>query len=454
MDMLTRPDINRLIIQIPVRHGKSVYCSHILPCWHMLVRPNKNAWVITYGSDFAAEFGSRNLDLMKEYGPQTTGRTLHRDFARRDHFRIAPPFQGEFRGMGIQGGLSGKGAHLIICDDLIKEFEEVVTEESRDRIFRRFFGNVLNRLEPGGKIMVIMSRRHPDDLSGRLLASNAQLPSKDQWHEITFPALSDDGKALWPERYPAEELLSIKRTLELAGESHVWHGLYQQDAAAAAELCEWPGHYWHEPFWYTDLPAFRPIFRLMTLDPSMGKNKGRGDFSALLYGLVDPQGTLWIDDPHLVRIPVSQLEDMAVGLLASHLPDAFAIETNNFQEVVAQNIYAKAPALAPIYPYTQTRSEAISKLRHAKPGQGPGHSVAGQGKEVDIRMLLTPLLSRHNLRIRDTPQGRILGQQLRDFPLASHDDGPDALALMVRLWQDLLGGAGRRQSGNQAITTG
>ncbi len=437
MRLLTDPNYNRLIVQIPIRHGKSVYCSHILPCWHMLVRPNQNVWVLTYGSDFAEEFGSRNLDLMKEHAPSLTGLHLHPDFARRNHFKISPPFTGEFRGLGIQGGISGKGFHLCVCDDLIKEFEEVVTEESRDRIYRRFMGNVLNRAEPGGKIIMVMSRRHPDDLSGRLLASNAQLEPRSQWHELKFPALSDDDVALWPERYPTEELLATKRELELGGESHVWHGLYQQDAAAAAELCEWPASYWKEPFYYDGPSPANPALRLMTLDPSKGKNYKAGDYQALLYGIVDTEGTLWIDDPKMLRISVTETEDTAVEMIKLYKPDEFGIEANGFQELMAQNIFAKAPACTNIRAYVNTRAEALAALRR---GRKPGDSVSGKGKEVEIRMTLSPLLSRHQLRIRDTPQGRMLGQQLRDFPQARYDDGPDALTLMVRLWRGLLGG--------------
>ena len=431
--------MNRLVVEIPVRHGKSVYCSHILPCWLMLTQPNKNVWVLTYGSNFAEEFGSRNLDLMEEHGAELTGMRLHPKFARRAHFRMAPPFTGEFRGLGIYGGLAGKGCHVLLADDLIKEFSEVVTEEARERIWNRFHGEVLNRLEPGGKVLVIMSRRHPDDLSGRLKALNAQLAPAKQWYSITFPALDDDNIALWPERYPAEELLQIKRDHELAGTSYVWHGLYMQDAAACSELTEWPASYWKEPFYYTEKPAFTPVFKLLALDPSMGKDKKVGDFQALLYSEIDPQGTLWVDDPILVRVPLTQLEDLSCAMLDTHKPGAFAIETNNFQELVAHNISVKRPT-APIWAYQQMRAEAK-------------HCGAGKGKEVDIRMLLTPILSRHDVRIRDTPQGRILGQQLRDFPLATYDDGPDSLALTVRLWNDLMLGRGQAPNMDQAIST-
>lgn len=449
MEILTEPDKNRLIVEIPVRHGKSFYCSYCLPAWHMMTRPMLNVAVVSYGGEFSTEWSSRIRELVGEWGPQLVGIGLDPDYATRSHFRLSPPWKGELRGLGVGGSLAGKGFNLLIVDDPVKEFSEVATEEARDRMYERFHGEMLTRLEPGGKCIIVMSRRHPDDLSGRLLAQNAQLEPSEQWRRIFFPALNDDGEALWPERYPTSKLLSIKRDHELAGTPWIWSSLYQQDAAGASELTEWPASYWKEPFYYTDLPDFPPRFRLMYLDPSMGKDKKKGDFSALLYGLIDSEGTLWIDDPVLVRVTLDQLQDLAVAMVQTHRPDAFGIETNNFQELVATGIYARVPGLCPIYPYNNTRSEAITALRIG--AVVPKKSVAGKGKEVDIRMLLTPLLARHDLRIRDTPQGRILGQQLRDFPLASHDDGPDALAGMVRLWGDLLYGS--HPTGNQRIYT-
>jgi len=411
--------------------------------------------VVSYGGQFASEWSTRIRDLVGEWGPQLTGVGLDPTYASRSHFRLTPPFTGELRGLGIGGSLAGTGAHLIVGDDLVKEFSEVATEEARQRLYERFHGELLTRLEPGGKCLIVMSRRHPDDLSGRLLASNAQLDPIDHWHRIKFPALSDDDStALWPARYPVRKLKAIRRDHEVAGTPWIWSSLYQQDAAGASELTEWPASYWADPFYYTDLPAFRPQFKFLSLDPSMGKDKSKGDFQALLFGLVDPDGTLWIEDPRMLRVPLEQLEAEAVAAVQMHRPDAFAIETNNFQEVVANNIYGRLQgagvAACPIYPYHNTRSEALTALRVGR--VGPTSGSAGKGKEVDIRMLLTPLLARHDLRIRDTPQGRILGQQLRDFPLASHDDGPDALCQMVRLWGDILYGTGQ-QTGNQPIMT-
>ncbi len=441
LDTLYDPNKNRLIVEIPVRHGKSFFCSYVFPSWFMMRHPNKSIWVVSYGADFATEWSSKVRNLVGEWGPKCTGVELDPTFKPRDHFRLKAPHIGDLRGLGLFSGMAGKGAHVIVCDDLIKEFGDIATEEGREKIHRQFHGEVLNRLEPGGKVIMVMSRRHPDDLSGRLLASNEDLDPVDQWRRIKFQALSDDDStALWPERYPVDRLKSIRRVLEVAGTPWIWHSLYQQDPATAAELCEWPASYWKEIF-YTERPDFRPVLRLMSLDPSLGKHRRKGDFSALLYGEVDNQGALWVDDTILKRIPVTPLEDLAVGQLETHKPDAFAIEVNNFQEVVANNFFLKAGPGVPIYPYQNMRGEA----------KAAGYSQ--QMKEVEIRILLTPYLAQGLIKIKDTPQGRILGQQLRDFPEASHDDGPDALALMVRLWRDLLGGAGQATGGDQRVLT-
>jgi hypothetical protein len=448
--MLASTVINRIIVEMPVRHGKSWFSSFCLPSWIRIKRPNWHIGVISYGGEFAGEWSSKIRDLVKEWGPQINGIGLHPDIQSKTFFRMAPPYIGELRGTGIGGSIAGKGFHFVVCDDLVKEFSEVATEEARDKMYRDFHGEVLNRLEPGAKVMIVMSRRHPDDLSGRLLASNEQLEPEHHWHKITIPALSDDGVALWPERYPAKKLLAIKRDYEASGQPWIWHSLYQQDPATAAELCEWPATYWADPFWFNpaDMPRFRPKFRLMYLDPSKGVTTKPGDFAALLYGVVDPNDCLWLVDVKMLRIPLDDLEDTAVAMLRQYKPDAFGVEANGFQEYVATNIHRKAPTMAPIFPYVNTRSEAISALSR---GKIPGQSVAGRGKEVDIRMILSPILNLHNVRICDTPQGRILGQQLRDFPLAKYDDGPDALCGMVRLWRDLLGH--RPQTAGQKILT-
>ena len=94
MRVLTETDRNRLVVEIPVRHGKSYYCSYALPAWHMLTRPNKNVTVVTYGGEFSTEWSSRIRDLVGEWGQKLVGVSLDPTYATRQHFRLAPPYTG------------------------------------------------------------------------------------------------------------------------------------------------------------------------------------------------------------------------------------------------------------------------------------------------------------------------------------------------------------------------
>ena len=89
----------------------------------------------------------------------------------------------------------------------------------RSSLLNWWMGDALRRLEPNGKVSLIMSRKHPQDIVGLMLGMNAQLPPSKRWHQVLFKAIGDDGAALWPERYPLNELLSIKRELELSNKS-------------------------------------------------------------------------------------------------------------------------------------------------------------------------------------------------------------------------------------------
>ncbi len=416
MELVYNPAVNRGIIEIPVRMGKSVYWSHIFPSWFEMEFPNRNTIVSSYSDDFASEWTAKIRDTVRYWGPKLTGVAIDSSYRGKAHFRMAAPHTGEVYGLGIGGALAGKGAHLIIADDLVKEFSEVATEEARDKLYDRFHGELLTRLEPGGICVIVMSRRHPEDLSGKLLASNPTLAPDQHWHRLRFPALGANGRALWPARYSSKRLRAIRADHAAAGTLHQWRCLYQQDPITAPEACEWPGSYWENIF-YQKLPTFTPRLKLLALEPSMGSDRKTGAFSALLYGLVDAQGTLWIDDPHLMRCPREIVEGVAVEKLKALPVDGFAIQCQKGQLPIAQTIHQKIVA-SNIWVYDS------KDLR-----------------EVRVRMAVSHLLGKGKIRIRETAGGKILAAQLRDFPLGTHADGPAALALMVQLWSNLQNSA-------------
>ncbi len=414
LELTYNPNFNRLIVEVPVRHGKSVFWSHIFPAWRTMVFPNWYTIVCSYGDDFAAEWSAKVRDTVAYWGPKLTGVSIDSSYRGKAHFRLQAPHTGEVRGLGIGGALAGKGAHAIIADDLVKEFDDVATEEARDKLYKRFHGELLTRLEPGGVVVIVMSRRHPQDLSGKLLASNPTLAPDQQWHRLRFTALGSRGRALWPDRYSAKSLRAIRDDHAAAGTSWQWHSLYQQDPTTAAEFCEWPGSYWENIF-YQKLPTFTPRLKLLALDPSMGTDRKTGAFSALLYGLTDAQGTLWIEDPMMLRMPLEMLQDQAVRTATRNSVQGFAVQIGKGQLPIATAIQQRMANGRPIWGYDSL-----------------------DPREVRIRIALSRLLAKGKIRIRETAHGKILAAQLRDFPLGSHADGPAALALMVHLWGRML----------------
>lgn len=427
--LIDDPDYNRLIVEMPIRHGKSWYCSHAFAAWYLLTRPSHQVIIATYGRDFSGEWARKIQNTIRDYGRRLTGVTLGR-VSRQDHTTFTNLMKGNSEGGCLRtaspgSGIAGKGAHLIIADDLVKDMREAANPSRRNALTTWVNSELLARLEPGGKVLAVMSRRHPDDQSGRWLSQNAELPPRSQWHRLTMPAIDDAGRALWPERWPVEQLRDVERRYELDGQSYLWHSLYQQDPRENATLMEWPEHYW-AAVGYDELPPNLPArFRLLSLDPSKGAGDRTGDYSAWSDVTVDatPAMGLWVQ-PHLHVLSTEAVEDYTVELLRRNGYHALVVECNGFQELIADNVLRKCLALGiacPLFKRTST-----------------------ENKEVRIRLGLGPPLAQGRVRLCSrSPSYRLALSQLREFPSASHDDFPDSLNLCLDLLDYLLSGRGR-----------
>ena len=381
--------------------------------------PDNGVLLSTYSGDFSAELSGRCRDHLQDWG-SLAGCSIDKVYRARDYFKIAG-HEGRMAGIGTFGAVSGKGFHLLVGDDLVKDQQEANSPTARNSLARWFVADFLTRGEPGAKVVVVMSRRHPDDLTGRLLAMNPDLPPALKWHRIRLQAIGDDGAALWPARYPLDKLRAIEQEFAMQGASYLWSCLYQQDPRGDPAACEWPDDYFSGVF-YDNLPEQPYRFKIMSLDPSMGKNAKTGDYPALLYVLMDCQQPphLWIDDSFLRVTPLPIVEETCVAWLGSKQVDTFAIEVNGFQERVAADIIRMASEKGlptPISPHIDT-----------------------EDKEVRIRMELGDLLAQHRVHFRNTQANRLVVKQLQEFPTGSHDDGPDSLAIAVRELKRLLYG--------------
>lgn len=246
-------EIDRLIITLPPRHGKSLIVSQHFPAWVLGRQPVREIICATYAQDKADDWGAevRNQVADPLYQAVFPGVTLRNDSRARRKFKT--PAGGSYFAAGRNAPITGRGAGIFLIDDPIKGREEADSPVIREKVKAWYTSVVYTRLDPEGAIVLLATRWHDDDLIGWVLREQAH----EGWTVIDFPALAPSGAALWPERFPAEWLLRRKRTLP----TRDWEALYQQ-----RPISEEGGilkRAWWKP-WVGELP--KPIMVLVSLD--------------------------------------------------------------------------------------------------------------------------------------------------------------------------------------------
>lgn len=273
------------------------------------------------------------------------------------------------------------------------------------------------RLRPGGLTVVIQTRWHRDDLTGKILAQAAA--AGRNWRQLKLTAIAEAGdplgraagEALWPDVYSREKLEAIRTTRT----NYYWRALYQQ-APVTDGATEWPDTCFGPDIWFDEWPRDWRC-RVVALDPSKGTSSKFGDDSAFVMLLVATDGRVYIDADLALR-NTQTIVDVAIEIQQRFRPDWFGVEINQFQELLADQIFAASRD-------RQVRIPVMGIHNHIN-------------KLVRIRRL-TPFLMRGHLRFKgDSPGARRLVDQLRDFPHADHDDGPDALEMAIRTADELL----------------
>ena len=207
---LAQDERQGLIITMPPRHMKSTVVSNCLPAQFISRNPQKEVIMASYGLDLARDNARACRSLFDE--------PLHRrvwpgqvfDVDTADSFQLAGKRNGKpnLVAAGVGGGITGKGADLFIIDDPIKDMEQASSETYRRKTYEWYQMVVQSRLAPGGKKILMMTRWHYDDLVGAILRDDP-----DSWIHLNLPAIGDDGRALWPERYDLAALDGIRRVL-------------------------------------------------------------------------------------------------------------------------------------------------------------------------------------------------------------------------------------------------
>lgn len=223
--------IGRLIIAMPPRHGKTLTVSKLFPAWYLGRNPSHRVMAVSYGQGLANKNSrfARNLIRSKAYQsifPHTTLAAGSRAVQSWDIENTSG--EGGMEALGIGGGATGKGAHVLVMDDLIKNRKQAESITYRNNTWDSLHDDLLTRLAPGGAVILMATRWHQDDPTGRFLKQEP-----DKWTVLNLPALAIENdamgreidEALWPERFGKDDLLEKQKALGPYG----WTSLYQQD---------------------------------------------------------------------------------------------------------------------------------------------------------------------------------------------------------------------------------
>lgn len=229
--------IGFLLSEMPPRHGKSLTLSRFFPTWFLGRNPDYRVMNVSYGATLANKNSrlARNLMASSLYHEVFPDVSIDPTSFAADAWNILD-YEGGMDAMGVLGGATGKGAHLLNCDDLIKNREEAESEVIRDKVWDAFTDDLLTRLEPGGAVILNATRWHMDDPNGRTIKQLKHIYGNRMVH-LRFPAIAEEddvlgrkaGEALWPARYPIDVLKRIESTMG----GYSWSALYMQNPTPA-----------------------------------------------------------------------------------------------------------------------------------------------------------------------------------------------------------------------------
>lgn len=238
LEAVERGDITRLMVARPPRHSKSLHTSQLFPCWYMGRHPSAQVVLASYAQPLALEQSRRARDIFASHEFQRTFPEVKHRPGREAQEIVSVERQaaqewgtnrgGRYFAIGIGGGLTGRGFDLGIIDDPVKDREEADSPTYRERAWGWYQSTFYTRRMPGAAIILCQTRWHPDDLAGRLL-NESRRGKGDEWHVLSQPAIDQEGRPLWPEFWPLEELEKIKRAVG----PREWAALYQQNPTAA-----------------------------------------------------------------------------------------------------------------------------------------------------------------------------------------------------------------------------
>jgi predicted phage terminase large subunit-like protein len=317
---LAEGKIKRLIINMPPRHTKSEFASYLLPAWMVGRDPKLKIIQSTHTTELAVRFGRKAKTLMdsEEY-KQVFKTRLREDSQAAGKWETQQG--GEYYAAGVGSAITGRGANLLIIDDPHSE-QDALNMQALERAYEWYTSGPRQRLQPGGAIVLVMTRWNTKDLTGALLSAQREAKA-DQWEIVEFPAILPSGKPVWPEYWKLEELEAVKASAGI----QKWNAQYMQNPTSeegAIIKREW----WND--WEPDyIPALRHV--IQSYDTAFMK-KETADYSAIttwgvFYRNEDSGPQLILLDAVKDRFEFPELRRVALEQYSYWKPETVIIES-------------------------------------------------------------------------------------------------------------------------------
>jgi predicted phage terminase large subunit-like protein len=393
--------LKRLIINMPPRHTKSEFGSYLLPAWLMGQRPSLKIIQATHTAELAQRFGRKVRNLM-DLAPY---KGVFPDVELKADSKAAGRWDtnagGEYFAAGVGGAMTGRGADLLIIDDPHSE-QDAYSEVALENCWEWYLGGPRSRLQPGGAVVLIMTRWSTKDLTGRLLNAMGKDIKGDKWEVVEFPAIFDQGepneRPLWPEYWKLEELQAVRASISVPK----WQAMYQQNPTAD-EGAIIPREWWR--VWEKDsVPPLEYI--IQSYDTAFSK-KETADYSAIttwgvFYPVEGEAAHIMLLDYKKGRWDFPELKRQAHEEYKYWQPDTVLIEAKATGTPLTQELRRTG---IPVVNYTPSRGQdKISRV----------HSVS-------------PLFEAGFVWRPDTTWADELVEEVAAFPLGEHDDAVDSM---------------------------
>jgi predicted phage terminase large subunit-like protein len=392
----------RVIVNIAPRHGKSEMISYLAPAWFLGKYPQKKVIMASHTADLAVNFGRRVRNLVGSESYRDVFPNVELQADSKSASRWGTNFNGEYFAIGVGGALAGRGADLFIIDDPHSEQE---AKQGRADVFEPawewFQSGPVQRLMPGGAIIVVMTRWSKMDLTGKIVDHMIRNDDADQWEVVQFPAILND-KPLWPEFWAIDELLAKKASMDV----RYWQAQYMQEPTSeegALIKREW----WR--IWEKDSPP-QCEHIIMSLDAAQEKNN-RADYNALMtWGVFFNEETnnynIVLLNSIKERMEFPELKQLVLNEYKEWQPDTFIVE--------------KKSNGAALYQEMRRMGVPISEFTPGK----------GQDKISRVNAVVD-LFSSGIVWCSDHRWAREVMEECNDFPSGTHDDLVDATTLAL-----------------------